>query len=398
MWPQPGADAQPLRPPPRAEILPETEEIGINCPLCGTRVYARRWQIGDTVKCPDCYSPVLVKAPPKREQAKPTDDEEAEVFKLSEPIELPSANYVPAKTLAEGSPVGSPPATGTSTGVGGVAGGVTAMQAAARRFLEKARAEQEAEEAAARESSAERLTQGLFHFFADRQALIRLGILAVWFEVAMVLLRWGRGIRISQESSTILGEATALVATVAFAVVGLSFLYALAACGLALVQDSSNGLLKVQTWPGLNFLKWGRVYYIINAAIAAALPGVALSVLLSLVGIGYTHLLTAGLSFVALFPPVLVSMLESNSALAPLSNEVWGGIPQRPQPWSVTYLTTGMFAIGGLIGFYISFTAGFFAGLIGAAAMVACMMVYFRAVGWLMRFLAGREPQLPGSP
>jgi hypothetical protein len=188
------------------------------------------------------------------------------------------------------------------------------------------------------------------------------------------------------------------VVTAAFAVVGLTFLYAAAACGLALVQDSSNGLLKVENWPGVNFLKWGRVYYIINAAIAAALPGVAVGILLSMAGIGGMYVLTGGVSLVGLFPPIAVSMFESNSALAPLSNEVWGGIPQRPQPWSLTYLITGMFAVGGLIGFYISFTGSFFAGLIGAAAMVACMMVYFRAVGWLMRFLAGRDLQPPASP
>jgi len=391
VWPQPGADAEPLRPALRASTPSEDEEIGVDCHVCGTRLHARRRQIGQTVKCPDCHSPVLVKPPPVRKQAKPVEYEEAELFKLSEPVEVPSATYVPPKTLAEGSPVGTP------TGAAGALGGLTVMQAAARRLLEKARAEQEAEEAEARENSAERFTQGLFAFFADRRALVRLGILAVWFQLAVLLLQRITRIAPPEGGSALLGEAISLVATAALAVVGLTFLYAAAACGLALVQDSSNGLLKIENWPGVNFLKWGRVHYIVSAAIAAALPGAALGIVLSLAGVGGTLLLTAAVSFVALFPPILVSMFESNSPLAPLSNEVWGGIPERPHPWSLTYLITGMFSVGGLIGFYISLTGNFVAGLVGAAAMVACMMVYFRAVGWLMRFLAGRDLQFPAN-
>jgi len=397
VWPQPGADAEPLRPALRASTPPEDEEIGVDCHVCGTRLHARRRQIGQTVKCPDCHSPVLVKTPPVRKQAKPVEYEEAELFKLSEPVEVPSATYVPPKTLAEGSPVGAPPAAGTPAGAAGAPGGLTAMQAAARRLLEKARAEQEAEEAEARESSAERFTQGLFAFFADRRALVRLAILAVWFQLAVLLLQRITRIATPEGGSALLGETISLVATAVLAVVGLTFLYAAAACGLALVQDSSNGLLKIENWPGVNFLKWGRVHYIVSAAIAAALPGAALGIVLSLAGVGGTLLLTAAVSFVALFPPILVSMFESNSPLAPLSNEVWGGIPERPHPWSLTYLITGMFSVGGLIGFYVSLAGNFVAALVGAAAMVACMMVYFRAVGWLMRFLAGRDLQFPAN-
>lgn len=380
---------------PRASAPSEDEEIGVDCHLCGTRLYARRRQIGQTVKCPDCHSSVLVKPPPVRKQAKPVDYEEAELFKLSDPIELPAAAYVPPQTLAEGAPGGAPSPAGTPNAAVGALGGVTAMQAAARRLLEKARAEQDAEEAETREHSAERFTQGLFSFFADRRALVRLGILAVWFELAVFLLQRITRIAAPAGGSAVLGEATSLVATAVLAVVGLTFLYAAMACGLALIQDSSNGLLKIENWPGVNFFKWGRVHYIVSAAIAAALPGAALGIVLSLAGVGGTLLLTAAVSFVALFPPIVVSMFESNSPLAPLSNEVWGGIPERPQPWSLTYLITGMFSIGGLIGFYVSFTGNFVAGLVGAVAVVACMMVYFRAVGWLMRFLAGRDLQIP---
>jgi hypothetical protein len=208
----------------------------------------------------------------------------------------------------------------------------------------------------------------------------------------MVLFRWAAGMTVSENMPAIFSEAASLVATVGLALVGLSFLYAAAACGLALVQDTSDGLRKIEHWPGVNILKWGRdVFYIVNAGFLAALPGAALGILLALFGIRGTVLFTAVASFVGLFPPTLLSMLEANSALAPVSNEVWVSIRERPHPWNLTYLITTILTIGGLFGFSFSLVGGFFVGLVGALAMVACMMVYFRAVGRLIGFLAGRD-------
>jgi hypothetical protein len=104
-------------------------------------------------------------------------------------------------------------------------------------------------------------------------------------------------------------------------------------------------------------------------------------------------LFTAAGSFVGLFPPMLLSMFDSNSALAPFSKETWGNIRERPDPWKLTYLITSIVAIGGLCGLVVSLISGFFVGLLGAVAMVACLMVYFRTVGRLMCFLAGRDEQ-----
>ena len=266
------------------------------------------------------------------------------------------------------------------------------MQNAARALLEKARIQQEKEEAEEREHSAERFTQGLLAFFADPQALVRLGILAVWFEVAMILFRWALGIKVSEDAPAVLAETTSLMAMVALVVVGLGFLYAAAACGLALVQDSSHGLRRIENWPPANFLTWGRdVFYIINAWFLAALPGAMVGILLGLAGIKGAVLFTAAASFAGLFPPILLSMLESNSALAPVNNEVWVSIRERPDPWRLTYLITTIVTIGGLGALVVSLISGFLVGLLGAVAMVACMMFYFRTVGWLICFLAGRD-------
>ena len=239
------------------------------------------------------------------------------------------------------------------------------MQNAARALLEKARVQQETEEAEERERSAERFTEGMLAFFADPQALVRLGILAVWFEVAMILFRWALGIKVSEAAPAVLAETTSLVAMVALAVVGLSFLYAVAACGLALVQDSSNGLRRIENWPRANFLTWGRdVFYIINAWFLAALPGAIVGILLGMAGIKGAILFTAAATFAGLFPPILLSMLESNSALAPVNNEVWVSIRERPDPWRLTYVITTIVTIGGLTALVVSLISGFLVGLL----------------------------------
>lgn len=366
--------------------------MGIDCRLCGSRMYVRRRQIGTTVKCPDCHSPVVVKAPPKRKASLPDEFAEADLYKMSEPVELPSAMYVPAAARAEGAAAGRPPAAGTPAGAGSPGAGGTAMQQAARLLLEKAKREQEEEEAEERERSPERFTDGLLAFFADQHALIRLCLLAAWFDLASLLLRWATGMTVSKTASAILAEATSLVATAALGLVGLTFLATAAACGLALVQDSSNGLRKIENWPGVNFFKWPReVRYLVSAGVLAALPGAAVGIVLGLAGVTGTVVYTAAASFVGLFPPMLLSMFDSNSALAPFSRETWGNIGQRPDPWKLTYLITSVVAIGGLIGLVVSLISSFLVGFAGAVAMVACMMLYFRTVGRLMCFLAGRD-------
>lgn len=64
------------------------------CHVCGTRMYAKESQIGQTMRCPDCFTDVTIKAPkvgPPPPKKKTLD--ELEEFQLSEPSERP--NYKP---------------------------------------------------------------------------------------------------------------------------------------------------------------------------------------------------------------------------------------------------------------------------------------------------------------
>jgi hypothetical protein len=331
---------------------------------------------------------VLVKTPPKRKKSRPVEYRDDELFRLSELEERPPTFETPPETDA-----GNAPPEAGSRHVGG-----TAMQVAAHKMLEKARAEQEREEAEERESSAERFTEGLLVFLAEPNALVRLGILAVVFQMAMTLLRWASTMTISEDAPPFLSEVGSVVITLAMAIALIVFLSGMAACARALVVDTSNGLLKIENWPGINLRNWGgEVFYIVNASIVAALPGAAVGFVLAFAGISGWVLFTAAASFVVLFPPTLLSMFESESALAPVSKDVWRSIRGRPNPWNLTYLITGVATAGGLIAFYISLVNPFFVGLVGAVPVVACLMIIFRAMGRLMCILSGREDQTPAG-
>jgi DNA-directed RNA polymerase subunit RPC12/RpoP len=390
VYPQQGSEAVPLRPTPRHGVPLDDEDIGVSCPLCGSRLYVRRRQIGDTVACPDCHSPVLVTEPTKRKQTQPTEYDEADLFKLEAPIDRPAV-YVPETGV--GSPLPSAtPGTRSRVGAGSPVGGGTAMQQAARTLLEKARAAQEAEQADERERSAERFAAGLFGFFADPPALVRLVILAVWFAVGVTLFRWTTGLKISESLPAIFSEAGSLVLAVATIFIGITFLIGVAACGQALVRDSSEGLRKIEHWPGLNFRDWWRgTCYIMIAGFLAALPGAGVGFVLGWVGLTGTLLYTAAASFVGLFPPLLLSMLEANSMWTFFHREVWASIHERPDPWTLTYLMTAVIAGGGVFAFSFGLAGGFSVGLVAALLLVALMMLYFRTVGRLIAFLAGRE-------
>ena len=65
--------------------------VAVECQLCGSRFYAKPDQLGQTMKCPDCYTAnVVAQAPsraPQDRKVEPANDDDD--FKLSEPIDTP---------------------------------------------------------------------------------------------------------------------------------------------------------------------------------------------------------------------------------------------------------------------------------------------------------------------
>lgn len=382
MYPQPGSEAQPLHSQSDDRAARDDDELGVDCAVCGTRLHVSRRLLGESVLCPDCDSPVLVKPRSKLKPPAPREYDDAELPQLSPPVDVlvPSVESLSSQLASET----ASDAARDSRSAG--------KQGFVEDLLKKAKAELAEEAAEEREASAERFTRGLFAFFADRRAIGRLVALAASFELMIVLAHWADGVTLSGDASAIFGMATSLVAAVLAGLAGLAFLAASAACGWAVTRDSSGTLAKIEAWPGIDVRAWDPdARYVVSATLLAALPGILVGIILPFVDTFRAAAFTGSLSFVALFPLFLLSMLETESALSPVCNEVWSKVPERPSPWSLTYLMTGFLTMIGLVATLCALAQGFFAGLVWSLVMVACMMLYFRTVGRLIGFLADRD-------
>lgn len=160
--------------------------------------------------------------------------------------------------------------------------------------------------------------------------------------------------------------------------------------GLVVLRDTSYGYENVEQWPGLAPSELvGDAMYVFSSFALAAFLGMLASPaydwlrLWRPLGIGLVSLL--------LFPIFLLSMLEANSPLNPLSFSVWRSVVQGWRAWGLFYLTS----FGGLLlSAAIAMVSMRWGGLwIGVAAVGAAVssawIVYFRLLGRLAWFCAG---------
>jgi DNA-directed RNA polymerase subunit M/transcription elongation factor TFIIS len=116
------ASPAPTAAQPPAPIQQGIAHIAVLCPLCGTRMYATRQQVGQTMVCPDCLETVAVpetsaatpaaspakpvrtsrSVPPKKPApSSPVSDPDADDdLKLSDPVTIPVERYLP-KNLSD---------------------------------------------------------------------------------------------------------------------------------------------------------------------------------------------------------------------------------------------------------------------------------------------------------
>jgi hypothetical protein len=103
--------------------------------------------------------------------------------------------------------------------------------------------------------------------------------------------------------------------------------------------------------------------------------------------------LPIAVSVLILFPFVLLSMLETDSALTPFSQNIWEGLHIAGEAWTATYgfslAIWGVFAaIDWASKEFISVPE--ISSVIGALSFVAALFVYYRLLGRLAWILAVR--------
>ena len=330
----------------------------VKCPLCSTRLHATEDQIGRDMLCPDCNESFVVGPPPKPERTYDPRDE----F---------DGNYDVAKPTRHDSPIPQ------------------------RQW--KGRLESHAEEAA--ESGHNETARGL------RTDRLRWPLVTGVFSIP-----WYPGVRVRWLSLSAVGtlilaavvKAISLLAgpgsgymsigpwIIGMLLSAVAFLFGTGWVGvtsincLSILNDTAAGKDEVDSWPEGVFLDWvGDFFFVFNSLGIAMLPGIAVARLL--VGfVGDSGWLAVPLGTVVMFPIFLLSMLEANSPMMPLSLPVWRSLLRVWWAWGLFYFETTLLGAA-LIGLVIEAVAieltVWLAVPIASLLLVAAAMIYFRLLG-----------------
>lgn len=420
-----------LGPQPLPKPKVKKDEVAVVCYLCKTRMYAPIAQIGQTIKCPDCHTVNEVKAPPAPPEKKKTGPtlDDAPDFGLNDPGERPA--YRPIvdprgeyAVLAEFDPAQRP--AGWSR-PGSAAPAVAAadddddddhVEITIAAPVERIELKPEIKPLPPPDPDDDlydgKFDDGLIGDRVDRsqpnawkKAPLVIGILGflfytstlprlVLYIIGLILAITISHLAINFGSSEDASEKVGAIFFSGLSVVSLGFwVTSFAAVCLSIVQDTANGQDDVTSYPDWNIVDWiATSFYFPAAAFVAGLPGSILTVSMISVGLDPTYgAFAAGaplvLSWIALFPMVLYSMLAEGSVLAPYSPATYKSMQQASEGWVFFYMYAILLGIAGSISLALAGWHGdarnlFIPWCFGCIGLVVTGVLYCRVLGRLM--------------
>jgi hypothetical protein len=330
--------------------------------------------VGKTPASPAVPAPAL----PRIEKAVPGDGEE---FRLSAVVDrLPKAYGLPTSSREVGtdstSVGGHTPAASPKTG-----GRMDAIGDRAGTVMAKATAEVEETDRGRPRLLERPFVTGLVSFLSNSAAALRWLILTLLLLAAVVLFGWI--VELSRGSG--IAQIGALLMTLVAACLTLAFAATAAASCLTILQDTASGRDKIENWPGMRITDWMMdVFYVVNAFLTAALPGLIVGGTLMCMGGKVGSAIYGGaISAIVLFPLFLISMVTEGSAFSVASPAVWGTIRTQPCLWGKFHLLSA--AVGLVLWGLgrVTVGSGFLLQGLCSALAVAAIMIYFRLLGRL---------------
>jgi uncharacterized protein YbaR (Trm112 family) len=346
--PEPAGTLVSLPPPP------DDKFFAIVCPLCHTRLEATREQVGQSITCPDCRRPFEIKAPPPRAAKYRWSQDDGEDVRLEPTFERPQLEK-PVLPVIE-------------------------KERKRRRSANVRRTHP---------LPLGRLVSGVVDFLAYSNVWPRWLGYSLVLLIPQELLHFGFNQPLTANGTRSPGAVLALLA--ALVLLSVWFI-SICATLLTVVEDTSDGLDRVENWPeGYVFVGVGPVAMIFFGLVLSALPGGIICGAIRLEG--DLSWLPIAIGVLILFPFVLLSMLEANSALTPFSLKIWDGLHLAGEAWSATYaLSLAIWGVFAAIDWaskeFISVPE--ISSAIGALSFVAALIVYYRLLGRLAWMLASR--------
>ncbi len=233
------------------------------------------------------------------------------------------------------------------------------------------------------------LVSGVFNFPWRRGCLEKW----VWLSVgatliaAMELLGWSLGRGIAPGAG--IGAAGPAVLSMLFQLLagclGVCWAGVFFINLLTILGDTAAGADDVGQWPeAVAFVDWaGSTFFVINSLALSVLAGQGIGWLLERVQLPGVYAIV-GVP-VVLFPWLLLSMLEANSPLVPVSKAVCGSFVSKWQAWIGFYVETiPLLLLIGASAIAATLLASLLLAIpVLAMTTVAVLMIYFRLLGRL---------------
>ncbi len=404
---------------PLADPAAKPDHIPVVCPLCHTRLYAKPHQINQTLTCPDCRRSIVVRPPPEASPrpARATLDG-ADEYKVREGVDQPPlGSAAHSKYFSLTCPTCHTRLSATEDQIGTeltcpdcrrpVPVKRPSPPAPKRQWLEddgveiaiqptferpmtvvplRDRDVVEAEVKVKRTvSEAPELPHfplaiGVFNFPIYRNVWPYLLGYGAWLAGLLLLIHYIIWVMINYPAAMI-----AVIFLLKLTAVGFGFWwFTTASVYLAIIQDSSEGLDRVENWPESVLLasEIRDPFFMLNsAALALAAGGMLMTLLRSIPELAVVFGLC---STVAFFPLFLLSMLANDSPMAPFSRPVWSGVARSLGSWAVFYFQTTAVAGGTLWIGVLAWREGAFWAIAGLGYVIfAALLVYFRMLGRL---------------
>lgn len=230
---------------------------------------------------------------------------------------------------------------------------------------------------------------GVVSFLFDPESGLRWLFLCVTGYVIQVLVIY----TLHFSSSDSAGQIAAVLLIMLLSTVGISFVVLASACFLAIVEDTANGLKKVENWPDVNFTEWALdSFYVINASFMSFMPGCLFGQVFVCLGLGMeSALVTGAASMFVFFPPVLLASVQYGSSFYPGASNVWYSMRGQWKSWKQFYWMAMVLGAGCFLAHLLSWTGWMILGTIGSVVIVTLTMIYFRLLGRLSRIIDEKD-------
>lgn len=299
---------------PEEEQYEEETEFRVVCSTCGTGIYVTPEKVGRKVKCPDCFTMYEVPPPPKgwktRRRKKKMTVEGAD-FALAPAAPLPSSHTEASR------------------------------KDRSQVLLEKAAQEvtdEEIEQLYENDFDTAGFVHNTFGFTKDIIVMSQ----AIGYGIVFSII-FGLGFlaaeKIAEDPDGFFGRGMLLVAFILIPLVAMLFAMPMLSGALGLIVSVANKQKRVEELPSFNlFDHFGEIMLLLSALTFSALPGFMVG---ATVGEGaLVRLIGMMCSCCVLFPLFLLSMLDNNSILAPVSSSVVGSLRSAADSWGAYFMKT----------------------------------------------------------